>query len=105
MAEPVNLPELPPIAIIDTHTPTGVRIYGYTKAHMREAKRAAYAKAVIDCAALIKKRWEDYDAECGCTDPETGTREHPGDGNEWVWDMQELEEAIRALISEKGEAS
>jgi hypothetical protein len=48
-------------------------------------------------AALINKKVADYDREHGNTDPDTGTREYPGDGAEWIGQMDELAEEIRAL--------
>lgn len=49
------------------------------------------------CANWIKKRWEDYCAEHGSFDPETGVTEYPGNGDEWIEEMQEIEEALRAM--------
>ena len=39
----MDLPELPPKDVVDTHLPTGVRIYGYTAEQMREYARVALA--------------------------------------------------------------
>lgn len=39
----MDLPELPPKDVVDTHLPTGVRIYGYTAEQMREYARASIA--------------------------------------------------------------
>lgn len=37
----IDLPNLPPKEVVDTHLPTGVRIYGYTAEQMRNYARAA----------------------------------------------------------------
>lgn len=50
-------------------------------------------------AALIDKKVADYDRDHGNTDPDTGTREYPGDGAEWIGQMEELAEEIRFLKS------
>lgn len=55
-------------------------------------------------AALVERKAAAYDAECGNTDPETGTREYPGDGAEWVMEMEELAEEIRALATPASQA-
>lgn len=48
-------------------------------------------------ARFVEKRLTDYDAEHGMTDPETGTREYPGDGDEYVSELQEIADGIRAI--------
>ncbi len=50
-------------------------------------------------ARWVEKRLEDYDSEHGSTDPETGTREYPGRGagEEYVGELMEIIEGIRAL--------
>lgn len=50
-------------------------------------------------AGYIRKQLDDYDADHGSTDPETGTREYPGNGGEWVHSMAELADEIEALGS------
>lgn len=57
----------------------------------------AFAAGVKAAADLVKKMVDAYDTDHGSTDPETGTREYPGEGAAWVCEMQELEESIRAL--------
>lgn len=63
---------------------------------------AAFSAGVKAAADLVKKMVDDYDADLGSTDPETGTREYPGEGATWVCEMQELEESIRALSAQPG---
>lgn len=59
---------------------------------------AAEPESGIELAArFVEKRLLDYDAEHGMTDPETGTREYPGDGDEYVSELQEIADGIRAI--------
>jgi len=62
----------------------------------------AFAAGVKAAADLVKKMVDDYDTDHGSTDPETGSREYPGEGATWVCEMQELEESIRALSAQPG---
>lgn len=50
---------------------------------------------------LLRKKVADYDSEFGRTDPETGTREFPGNGAEWYQEMEELADEIAALREKK----
>lgn len=52
-------------------------------------------------AQWVQKRLDDYDAEHGSTDPATGTREYPGRGagDEYVGELSEIVEGIRALAA------
>ncbi len=56
-----------------------------------------FACGVDAAARLVEQRRADYDAEHGSTDPETGTREYPGTGDEYVCELAEIAEAIRGL--------
>jgi hypothetical protein len=56
-------------------------------------------------AQWVEKRAADYDAEHGATDPETGTREYPGDGAEYVYELEEIAEGIRALSATQQETN
>ncbi|CAB3931554.1 hypothetical protein [Achromobacter insolitus] len=60
----------------------------------------AFGSGVKAAADLVKKMVDDYDTDHGSTDPETGTREYPGEGATWVCEMRELEESIRALSAQ-----
>ncbi|MGZ9893073.1 hypothetical protein ACXXNA_05895 [Bordetella bronchiseptica] len=62
----------------------------------------AFGAGVNAAADLVKKMVDAYDTDHGSTDPETGTREYPGEGATWVCEMQELEESIRALSAQPG---
>lgn len=52
-----------------------------------------------DAARFVEQRLHDYVSEHGSTDPETGTVEYPGDGEEYVYELEEIVEGIRALTS------
>lgn len=63
---------------------------------IREAQETIVRDAALEeAAALIDRKVRSYDDDMGSTDPETGTREYPGDGAEWVHEMDELAEEIR----------
>lgn len=51
-------------------------------------------------ARFVEKRLNDYCAEHGRTDPDTGTVEYPGNGDEYVYELEEIIEGIRALSTE-----
>lgn len=56
------------------------------------------AKDGIETAAKwVDKRLADYQREHGSIDPETGAAEYPGDGEEYVGELVEIAEGIRAL--------
>lgn len=58
-------------------------------------------EAGLEAAArFVDQRREAYDDECGSTDPETGTREYPGTGDEYVGELLEIAEGIRALAQQ-----
>lgn len=56
-----------------------------------------FARGIDAAARFVEKRLADYDAEHGSTDPDTGTREYPGTGDEYACELAEIAEAIRAL--------
>ncbi|WP_430259842.1 hypothetical protein [Neorhizobium sp. IRS_2294] len=51
-------------------------------------------------ARFVEKRLNDYVQEHGSTDPETGTVEFPGNGDEYVGELQEIIDGIRDLNKE-----
>lgn len=94
-------------AWLDEHqgvTPPKVSAKGSLERYRKwQAEREeAFGAGVKAAADLVKKTVEDYDANHGSTDCETGTREYPGEGATWVCEMQELEESIRALSAQAG---
>ena len=64
-----------------------------------ELDRLKLQPTAEDAAALVDKRREGYDIEHGWTDSETGAREYPGNGagDEYVLELFEIAEAIRAI--------
>lgn len=93
-------------AWLDEHqgvTPPKVSAKGSLERYRKwQAEREeAFGAGVKAAADLVKKTVEDYDANHGSTDCETGTREYPGEGATWVCEMQELEESIRALSAQR----
>jgi len=54
-------------------------------------------QALEEVVRLIDKKVEDYDREHGSYDHTTGVTEYPGDGAEWVQEMDELADEIRAM--------
>lgn len=55
------------------------------------------ANAYETAAKWVEKRCDDYVNEHGSIDPETGTVEFPGDGEEYVGELMEIAEGLRAL--------
>lgn len=69
----------------------------YTADQLR-ARDLEVARLVLEGAAKhIQKQADDYDEAHGHTDPDTGTREYPGEGEAYVFEMTELADAIRTL--------
>lgn len=67
---------------------------------MHRAIRAERKAAGIELAAcFVEKRLHDYVSEHGSTDPDTGTVEYPGNGEEYVYELEEIIEGIRALAA------
>lgn len=72
---------------------------------IKEEKRALGEQALADgrirgleeAAKWIDQLRDDYIAEHGSCDPETGVTEFPGNGNEYVVELEEIAEGIRAL--------
>lgn len=54
-------------------------------------------------AKLIEKRRDDYIEAHGSYDPDTGATEFPGNGDEYVGELDEIVEGIRALATPSGE--
>ena len=55
------------------------------------------ANAYETAAKWVEKRCDDYVNEHGSSDPETGTVEFPGDGEEYVGELMEIADGLRAL--------
>lgn len=52
------------------------------------------------CIAVVRKLIDDYISECGCYDPTTGVTEFPGNGEEWVSDMEDIAETLTARLDQ-----
>ena len=95
-----EFPLLPKHPEPHTHTWTELElkaIQKYGDVRAQHAYNNGRNEALEEAAFLIDTKIANYDAENGNTDPDTGTREYPGDGAEWVGQMYELAEEIRAL--------
>lgn len=81
------------------HTPKATE--GLYTADQMRARDAEVARAALEQAARwVRNRADAYDAEHGTTDPETGAREYPGTGDEYMMELAEIEDGIRALAKE-----
>ena len=56
---------------------------------------------MAEAAGVVNKRCENYDKEYGTTDPETGAREYPGDGLEYVIELDEIADKILSARDRK----
>lgn len=65
-----------------------------------EDHQRAIEAAYKDAAGIVQKRREDYDDVHGNTDRETGAREYPTGGDEYVHEMQEIEDSILARLKQ-----
>lgn len=55
------------------------------------------ANAYETAAKWVEKRCDAYVGEHGSSDPETGAVEFPGDGEEYVGELMEIADGLRAL--------
>ena len=58
----------------------------------------AYQTVKSSVIAHLQKRIDDYVDEHGSVDPETGTVEFPGNGEEYVGTLEEIIDEIRELL-------
>lgn len=58
--------------------------------------------ALEEAARWVDSRRDDYISDHGIYDPETGATEFPGDGEQYVGELEEIAEGIRALIDKPG---
>ncbi|WP_439640588.1 hypothetical protein [Nevskia sp.] len=65
--------------------------------HNQAAAPDDFARGIHAAANWVKKRGDDYDREHGMTDPTTGCREYPGNGDEYMHELLLIEEGIRAI--------
>lgn len=52
-------------------------------------------------ARFVEKRRDKYVREHGIYDPSTGATEFPGNGDEYVCELEEIIEGIRAIYTDK----
>lgn len=57
----------------------------------------SFADGIEAAAKWVAKRRDDYVSEHGSYDPTTGVTEFPGTGEEYVGELDEIEEGMRAL--------
>ena len=62
-------------------------------------ERESFMAGVKAASDHVSKIVEDYDRQHGITDPDTGTREYPGNGEEWVGQMLELIEDFTGIVA------
>lgn len=55
-------------------------------------------QALEEAADWVERRQDDYIAEHGAIDPETGAVEFPGTGDEYVYELDEIMEGILGLV-------
>jgi hypothetical protein len=70
----------------------------------QEAPEEVRNQALEEVAKLVEKKVYAYTDECGTYDHTTGVTEYPGNGEEWVGEMGELADEIRALKTPGGAA-
>lgn len=79
----------------------------YVRADIANAQTIAPVTKPVDVSAgleqaanFLEQRVHDYVQEHGMTDPSTGVVKYPGWGDEYVSELEDLAEAIRALSAE-----
>jgi hypothetical protein len=60
---------------------------------------SAFNAGVKAASDKVKSIVADYDEQHGSTDPDTGMREYPGNGEEWVGQMMELIEDFTGIVA------
>ena len=69
--------------------------FGYS--HCDDHTGWSYNLGIITAANLIDAKADAYDRNHGKTDPETGEREYPGDGLDYISELREMADDIRGL--------
>lgn len=67
-----------------------------------DALEGQIASAYETAAKWVEKRCDAYVDEHGSSDPETSTIEFPGDGEEYVGELMEIADGLRALKPAEG---
>ena len=68
-----------------------------TSAGVTEEQTGTFAGGLKAAVKFVRKRLDDYVAEHGMYDPETGATEFPGNGDETVCEWEEIIEGLEAL--------
>ena len=66
---------------------------------LRDALQDRWREGILQAAKFVEKRRDAYHNEHGSYDPSTGAWKYPGTGDEYVGELEEIEEAIRALAT------
>lgn len=61
----------------------------------------AYKAGMTEACKVVQKRADDYDDEHGHTDLETGTREYPKNGDDYMLELTEIIESIATARDKK----
>lgn len=64
------------------------------------AATLVWSLAIEEAAKRVEQRRDDYIREHGNFDPETGIIELPGNGDEYIGELDEIAEDLRALAVE-----
>ena len=83
----------------DTITVAKLRGFLPSLASTRPAEAQAVAEGLAKAIAFVRKRRDDYVTEHGSYDRETGTTEFPGNGDEYVGELEEIIEGLKALAA------
>ena len=67
---------------------------------LAERDRRMKAEGWREAAKAIARRKDGYIEEHGSYDPSTGVTEFPGNGTEYVWELEEIEEELLARADE-----
>ncbi|MDD8022429.1 MAG: hypothetical protein PHX82_04910 [Paracoccaceae bacterium] len=70
----------------------------------RAEKDEVRAEALREAVAYVSRRRETYHQEHGSYDYTTGVTEYPGTGDEYVAELEEIEEGITDLINQRSKA-
>lgn len=77
----------------------GALVYYAAQAVQDAEAKGSRAAGVWDAVKVVEKRRDDYIREHGNTDPETGCVEFPGNGDEYVAELDEIVEALQKLVA------
>ena len=66
---------------------------------INQIQQNAIREGVMRAIKVVQKRADDYDSEHGWTDMETGTREYPNNGDDYMLELTEIQEAILAAAN------